>query len=79
MNYQVFKRGGPFSKKATDEQSLRLTREAYFKLVEGRSLGNMRDDMNSVMNSSFMTNTARANHSGFATAMTQDSKHISFD
>ena len=54
-NFQVLKKGKPFTKLATNEQSPRMTRDAYFKIAEARNLSSMRDDMASIMGSSVMT------------------------
>ena len=54
-NYQVLKKGKPYSKMATNDYSPRMTREAYFKIAEVRNLSSMRDDMVSILGSSVMT------------------------
>ena len=56
-NFQVLKKGKPFTKLATNELSPRMTRDAYFKIAEARNLSSMRDDMASIMGSSAMTAT----------------------
>lgn len=38
MNYQVSKKGKPFSKLASDQTSPRMTRESYFKIAETQGL-----------------------------------------
>ena len=48
-NYQVWKRGKPFTKLAADKASPRMTRDSYFKLAESQGLSTMRDEMISIM------------------------------
>ena len=51
VNYQVFKKGKPFTKMATNEQSPRMTRENYFKIADSQALGTMREEMIQIMRS----------------------------
>ena len=47
--YQVFKRGKPYTKLASNDASPRMTRENYFKIAEQQGLATMREDMISIL------------------------------
>mmetsp|Transcript_24476 Transcript_24476/g.30497 ORF Transcript_24476/g.30497 Transcript_24476/m.30497 type:complete len:83 (+) Transcript_24476:1691-1939(+) len=50
-NFQVSKRGKPFTKLATNKHSPRMTRENYFKIAESQGLSTLRDQSISIMGS----------------------------
>ena len=49
-NFQIFKKGKPFTKLSTNDQTPRMTRENYFKLAESQGLVTMREEMISILN-----------------------------
>ena len=45
-NFQILKKGKPFSKLASDSTTNRMSRENYFKIAETQDIGMMRSNLN---------------------------------